>query len=122
MISPVTMSAPIVGMEKLAASQAGETPDKAPVTLNLSASKDVFGAVDDFFNLGKEGRLDAYNALGPEEKEQFIQIVAKLAKNGYMGYEILDINGHPEKHDVDLQISDERTRNAPIYDESGQII
>ena len=84
--------------------------------VNLSTSQDVFTAVDNFFNLGASNRFDAFHKLSPDDKEQFVQIVADLAKSGYMGYEELVVNKKVERHDQENKIGDERIRGARVYD------
>ncbi|MBJ6800318.1 hypothetical protein [Geomonas propionica] len=86
--------------------------------VNISASQDVFSAVDSFFNLGASNRFDAFHKLAPQDKEQFVQIVADLAKAGYMGYEELVVNHKVERHDLENKIGDQRIRGARVYDSS----
>ncbi|MEI6205265.1 MAG: hypothetical protein WCP20_00650 [Desulfuromonadales bacterium] len=88
------------------------------VSVELSASHDVFSAVDDFFNLGRSGRFDAFHKLTPADKEQFVKIVAELAKSGYVGYEELIVHKKVERHEILTQIGDDRLRNAKVYDNS----
>lgn len=84
--------------------------------VELSVSHDVFSAVDDYFNLGKTGRFDAFHNLSRDDKEMFVKIVAELARNGYAGYEELIVNKKIEKHEVLNQIGNERLDKAKIYD------
>ncbi|WP_129126814.1 hypothetical protein [Geomonas oryzae] len=84
--------------------------------VNISTSQDVFTAVDNFFNLGASNRFDAFHKLSPDDKEQFVQIVADLAKSGYMGYEELVVNKKVERHDLENKIADDRIRGARVYD------
>ncbi|QXE92958.1 hypothetical protein KP001_10740 [Geomonas subterranea] len=84
--------------------------------VNISASQDVFSAVDNFFNLGTSDRFGAFHKLSPKDKEQFVQIVADLAKAGYMGYEELVVNKKVERHDLENKIGDQRIRGARVYD------
>lgn len=93
---------------------------QSPVNVSLSTSSDVFKAVDSFYNLGGDDRLSSYSNLSESDKVDFIKVVASLAKTGYMGYEVLKINGQPEKHDIDMQIGDEETYDAPLYPEDEQ--
>ncbi|TSK08339.1 MAG: hypothetical protein FPO08_03245 [Geobacter sp.] len=86
--------------------------------VNISTSQDVFTAVDNFFNLGASNRFDAFHKLSPNDKEQFVQIVADLAKSGYMGYEELVVNKKVERHDLENKIGDDRIRGARVYDRS----
>ena len=88
------------------------------LSVEFSVSRDMFTAVDDFFNLGKSGRFDAFHALSPEDKEQFVKIVAELAKSGYVGYEELIVNKKVERHEVASQIGNRRVRHARVYDNS----
>jgi hypothetical protein len=91
-------------------------------SVDLSASPDVFSAVDNFFNLGKSNRFDDFHKLSPEDKEQFVMIVAELAKSHYVGYEEYVVNNKVERHGVETQIGDERLYNARVYDSSDDII
>ena len=88
------------------------------VSVELSASHDVFSAVDNYFNLGRSGRFDTFHKLSPEDKEQFVKIVAELAKAGYIGYEELIVNKKLERHEILSQIGDRRLRDARVYDGS----
>lgn len=99
-----------------------ELPDKTSNTketdafsVNMSVSKDVFTAVDNFFNMGRSGRFDAFHTLSPEDMESFVKIVAELAKSGYMGYEELVVNKKVERHEMTTQIGDDRLRGARVY-------
>lgn len=88
------------------------------VSVDFSVSHDVFSAVDDFFNLGKSGRFNSFHSLSPEDKEQFVKIVAELAKSGYVGFEELLVNKKVERHEITSQIGDQRLRLARVYDSS----
>ncbi len=88
------------------------------VSVDLSVSHDVFTAVDNFYNLGRSGRFDSFHSLSPEDKEQFVKIVAELAKSGYVGFEELVVNKKVERHDISSQIGDQRLRSARVYDNS----
>lgn len=91
---------------------------ESAVSVDFSVSHDVFSAVDDFFNLGKSGRFNSFHSLSPEDKEQFVTIVAELAKSGYVGFEELLVNKKVERHEITSQISDQRLRLARVYDSS----
>lgn len=84
--------------------------------VDISASKDVFTAVESFFNLGKKNRFEDFHNLSPSDKEQFVMIVAELAKSGHVGYEELIVNNKIERHEVTDKIADERVRGAKVYD------
>ena len=94
----------------------------AAVSVELSASHDVFSAVDDYFNLGRSGRFDSFHTLSREDKEQFVKIVAELARSGYMGYEELVVNHRIERHDVLTQTADERLKKARVYDSAKKTV
>jgi hypothetical protein len=86
------------------------------VSVDLSASHDVFAAVDNFFDLNSPGKLGAFDHLSPEEKGQALKMVAELGKRGYVGYETLLVDNHKvERHDVVMEIGDDRLRNARVY-------
>ena len=99
-------------------SQALKPDSSDAVSVEFSVSRDVFTAVDDFFNLGKSGRFDAFHSLSPADKEQFVKIVAELAKSGYVGYEELIVNKKVERHEVTTQVADRRVQHARVYDNS----
>jgi hypothetical protein len=86
------------------------------VSVDLSASPDVFSAVDSFFNMGKSNRLDDFDKLSPKDKEQFVMMVAELAKSGYVGYEELVVDHKVERHDLATQVGDRRLHDARVYD------
>lgn len=83
--------------------------------VQISASKDVFTAVESFFNMGKKNRFEDFHNLSRSDKEQFVMMVAELAKAGYMGYEELMVDGKVERHEVIDKIADERVRGARVY-------
>lgn len=91
---------------------------ESPSVINEIGSTDVFGAVDNFFNLGKSGRLNSYFNLSGRDKEDFLKIVSSLLQQGYVGYEMLEIEGQVEKHSVESQMGDTRASQAKIYDEN----
>ena len=88
---------------------------KAADSVEMSATHDVFGAVENFFNMGNPGHLSAADKLSPAEKQQFTKIVATLLTKGYTGYEELVVNNKVEHHDIDMQIGDDRLRKARLY-------
>jgi hypothetical protein len=42
-------------------------------------------------------------------------MLAKLLKAGVVGYEVLEVNGKPEKHYIVNEIGDERIYGAKLY-------
>ena len=108
-------SAPAVSTAGQASSISHAPPSDA-VSVDLSVSHDVFSAVDNYFNMGSSGRFDAFHSLNRADKEQFIKIVAELARSGYMGYEELVVNKKVERHEISTQIGDHRLENARLYD------
>jgi len=84
---------------------------------SISNTAKVFNKVDDLFNLGKDGRIDIaeIDKMKPQEKEEFLKMVAARIKSGDMGYEVLEVNGKPEKHYIDMEIGDERIKGAKLY-------
>jgi hypothetical protein len=56
--------------------------------------------------------------LSPEERDEFLQMLAKLMKDGVVGYEILkNDEGQPEKHYISNEIGDERISGFKPYEE-----
>lgn len=82
--------------------------------VEISNTAKVFAKLDNVLNLGKKDRLET-GEMNSAEREEFLKMLGTTLKNHIVGYEILDINGQPEKHDVTNQIGDERTRGAKLY-------
>jgi len=102
-------------VDKGAALNSVSHPDNG-VSVDLSASHDVFDVVDKFFNLNGSGQFESLNSLTPEEKGQAIKMITDLAKTGYVGYEVLLVDNYKvERHDVVMEIGDERLRKARVY-------
>jgi hypothetical protein len=80
----------------------------------ISNTAKVLGNVDKFMNLGSGSRTDLSEMNG-KEKEEFIQMTADLIKHGIVGYEVREVNGQPEKHDITLEIGDERLYGTKLY-------
>ncbi|AFN74118.1 hypothetical protein MROS_0877 [Melioribacter roseus P3M-2] len=84
----------------------------------ISNTARVFDKLDKFLNLGRKDRLDIGD-LNEAEKEEFMKMLATLIKRGIVGYEVLEINGKPEKHYIVNQIGNERTYGARLYNKKG---
>jgi len=82
--------------------------------IEISNTAKAFAKLDNFLNLGKKDRLDTSD-LNEEEKQEFLKMLAKLLQEGIVGYEILEVNGKPEKHYIVNQIGDERIRGAKLF-------
>jgi hypothetical protein len=80
----------------------------------ISNASKAFKKLDDFLNLGNSDRLNI-DDLNPKEKDEFLKMLADLIKKGVIGYEVLDVNGKPEKHYIDLEIGDKRIYGAKLY-------
>ncbi len=91
-----------------------KSPESKSDKLEISASGKAFKKIDDFLNLGKPDRLDTSD-LNPAEKEEFLKMLSTLLKKGIVGYEVLEVNGKPEKHFIVNQIGDERIKGAKLY-------
>jgi hypothetical protein len=102
-------------LRKDQANAVGGANAPAADAVDLSVSSEVFSAVDSYLNLNKQGRFDSFHKLSPQDKEQFVKIVAALAQAGYVGYEELVVNKKVEKHDATTQIGDERLHGAKVY-------
>ncbi|MEI7810960.1 MAG: hypothetical protein WCJ01_00895 [Ignavibacteria bacterium] len=87
-------------------------------SIEISNTSKAFQKVDDFLNLGKPDRLDISN-LNPAEKKEFLKMLSTLLKDGVVGYEILDVNGKPEKHYIVTEIGDHRIAKAKLYKKDG---
>lgn len=84
----------------------------------ISNTAKVFDKLDKFLNLGRTNRLDI-DDLNDKEKEEFMKMLAELIKRGIVGYEILEVNGKPEKHYIVNQIGNERIYGAKLYKKKG---
>ncbi len=87
-------------------------------TIEISNTSKAFAKVEGFLNLGKPNRMDVSD-LNDAEKEEFYKMLAKLIKAGIVGYEILEVNGKPEKHYIVNQIGDQRIKGAKLYKRPG---
>ncbi|MFA7227574.1 MAG: hypothetical protein WC061_00950 [Melioribacteraceae bacterium] len=85
---------------------------------NISNTAKVYDRLDKFLNLGRPDRMDVSD-LSEAEKKEFIKMLADLLKRGIVGYEILEVNGRPEKHFIVNQIGNERIYGAKLYKKSG---
>lgn len=89
-------------------------------TAEISDLSKSLKKLDDFMNLGKAGgRSLDLSEMNHEEKEEFIKMLTTLIQHGIVGYEVLEIDGKPEKHDILMQIVDPRTRGAKLYRRGG---
>ncbi len=84
-------------------------------TIEISDKAKALKRVDDFLNLGKPDRLNT-DAMTPGEKEEFLKMLALLLERGIVGYEILEVDGKPEKHFIVNQIGDDRLYGAKLYE------
>ncbi len=87
-------------------------------TAEISNTAKVFDKLDKFLNLGRSNRLDL-DDLNDKEKEEFMKMLAELLKRGIVGYEVLEVNGKPEKHYIVNQIGNERIYGAKLYKKKG---
>lgn len=94
------------------------TPGDTKDSIEFSNTSKVFARIDKFLNLGRPDRLEI-NDLNKEEQQEFLKVLADLLKRGIVGYEILEVNGQPEKHYVVNQIGDERLSCAKLYKRDG---
>ncbi|NLT52583.1 MAG: hypothetical protein GXX85_16900 [Ignavibacteria bacterium] len=86
--------------------------------IEISNTSKVFERVNDFLNLGKPNRLDTSD-LSPEEKEEYVKMIAALIQKGVIGYEIREVNGKPEKHYIVNQIGNQRLYGTKLYNRPG---
>lgn len=93
---------------------ADDNKDNAEIS-NTSRALDK---LDKFLNLGRSDRVDI-EGLNDAEKEEFIKMLAALLKRGIVGYEILEVNGKPEKHYIVNQIGNKRIYGAKLYKKQG---
>ena len=94
------------------------TNSQSKDSIEISNTAKVYDRIDKFLNLGRPDRLDVSD-LNDAEKEEFLKMLANLLKHGIIGYEILEVNGQPEKHFIVNQIGDERIYGAKLYKKDG---
>lgn len=87
-------------------------------SIEISNTAKVYDKVDKFLNLGDSDRLDI-GELNEAERKEFLKMLSALIKKGIVGYEVLDVNGKPEKHFVDTKIGDKRIYGAKLYKRNG---
>ena len=87
-------------------------------TAEISNTAKVMNNIDKFFNLGSDNRTQLSD-MNPAEQQEFIKMTADLIKHGVIGYEVLEVNHKPEKHDVVLEIGDQRIKGAKLYKKVG---
>lgn len=92
--------------------------DKTSDSIEISNTSKAFAKLDNFLNLGKSDRLETSD-LNEEERKEFLKMLSDLIKKGVVGYEVLEVNGKPEKHYVVNQIGDERIYGAKLYKKKG---
>lgn len=80
----------------------------------ISDTSKAFSKLDKFLNLGAKDRLDISD-LNKEERAEFLKMLAAVIQKGVVGYEVLEIDGKPEKHFIVNQIGNERTYGAKLY-------
>lgn len=83
-------------------------------SIEISNTAKAYDKLDKFLNLGDPDRLDVKD-LSEAERKEFLKMLTALIKKGIVGYEVLDVNDKPEKHFIENQIGDERTRGAKLY-------
>lgn len=96
-------------------------PDKyLPVkdSIEISNTSKVYDRIDKFLNLGRPDRLDVSD-LSNVEREEFLKMLTNLIRKGIVGFEVLEVNGKPEKHYIVNQIGDERLKGAKLYQKKG---
>lgn len=87
-------------------------------TAEISNTAKAFNKLDKFLNLGNSNRLDI-DDLNEKEKNEFMKMLSELLKRGVVGYEILEVNGKPEKHYIVNQIGNQRIYGAKLYKKRG---
>ena len=87
-------------------------------TIEISNTSKAFAKIDKFLNLGRADRLDVGD-LNDAEKSEFLKMLSTLLKEGVVGYEIIEVNGKPEKHYIVNEIGDERLYGKKLYKKQG---
>ena len=85
-------------------------------SVEISNTAKAFEKIDSFMNLGQP-RSFTLDELSEEEKEEFLQMLAKLIEKGIIGYEELEVDGKKEKHFIVTQIGNDRLKGAKLYND-----
>jgi hypothetical protein len=73
----------------------------------------VWDAVDSLFDLG-DSNIFSWVKLTKEEQGKFWEIVSKLIKAGIIGYRYYEVNGHLERHFVEIEMVNPELANAKV--------
>jgi hypothetical protein len=87
-------------------------------SIEISNTAKVYDNDDKFLNLGNSDRTKL-SKMNAAEKDEFLKMLATTLKKGIVGYEVLNVNGKPEKHFVENEIGDERIYGAKLYKKKG---
>jgi len=119
-MEPINSSKSLAGFIFTGTNAEKENPktESSKDSIEFSNTSKVFARIDKFLNLGRPDRLEI-DDLNEEEQKEFLKILSDLLKRGIVGYEILEINGKPEKHYVVNQIGDERLYGSRLYKRDG---
>ncbi len=81
--------------------------------VELSNPAKAFARLQAFLNLGGTKRLDI-SELTETERQEFFKMLTNLLAQGVVGYEVLEVDGRPEKHYLVNQIGDQRLYGAQL--------
>lgn len=78
---------------------------------------DALAAVRDTLDLSTPVRagLDAIRNLRPDEQRQYLEILARLLREGIIGTETLEVNGQPYESFASTRFADPRLAQARAY-------
>lgn len=90
-----------------------------PVVNNIgSGTMNAFSAVDRFLNVGDPNRLESFFNLNEGDRKVFLSTLAKLAKAGVVGYEVVeDKNGERRKEFIEVAMLDDRERERKVVED-----
>jgi len=95
------------------AKKTGQAEEKKD-SIEISDSTKAFAAVEKTLDLSSLHSIDL-SGLSEQEKEEYGKMLSSLMKKGIAGYEVLNVNGEPEKHFLETEIGDERIKGAKLY-------
>lgn len=83
---------------------------------NISNTAKIFDSVNKLMDLGDSNRFSEadIDKLNPSEKAEFLKMLGESLKNGSMSYEVVEVNGKPEKHFIVNEIGDERLYGSKL--------
>lgn len=89
--------------------------------LTIPNTSKAYAKLDSFLNLGTTRDL-SLAVLSPQERDQFTAMLGMLLQRGVVGYEVLKVKGHPEKHYIVNEIGARRLYGKKLYHKESEAV